>query len=76
MTTIRSFLSEIERFLAASGMTATAFGKAALKDPNFVFDLRGGRIPNLTIVERAQTFMRDQAAAQQKPELNLTGEAA
>lgn len=76
MTTIRSFLSEIERFLAESGMSATAFGRAALKDPNFVFDLREGRIPNLAIVERVQTFMRDERVDQRKADLNLNGEAA
>ena len=36
-------LSTIERFLAETRMSATAFGRLALRDPRFVFDLRKGR---------------------------------
>jgi hypothetical protein len=35
-------LEKIEAFLKAKGMSATAFGKAALGDPRFVSDLRKG----------------------------------
>lgn len=51
-------LHEIERFLTDSGMSAGTFGKKALGDPRFVFDLRAGRDPSSRICERARYFMR------------------
>lgn len=36
-------LSAVEAFLKTTGMTATAFGRGAVGDPGFVFDLRDGR---------------------------------
>lgn len=38
-----SLLDIIEAHLEASGMSATAFGLAAMGNPKFVFDLRDGR---------------------------------
>lgn len=57
MMTANSFIETIERFLAASGMSASAFGRAALGDPNFVGDVRGGRSPNLRMVERVTVYI-------------------
>jgi len=37
------FLAEVESFLTRTGVSPTAFGVAAVNDPRFVFDLRGGR---------------------------------
>lgn len=51
------FLSEIETFMAAKQMDATTFGREALKDPSFVFELRDGRSPNLRTVERVREYM-------------------
>jgi predicted transcriptional regulator len=51
------FLAQVEAFLERTGMTPTAFGKAALNDPNFIRDLRQGRKPNLDLVEHIQEFM-------------------
>jgi hypothetical protein len=51
------FLQQVETFLERTGMSPTAFGKAALNDPNFVFDLRCGRRPNLDLVDTIQAFM-------------------
>lgn len=62
MTQSEIFLSEIDAFLERSGMTATAFGKAALKDPNLVSDLRSGRSPRLDLVDRVQAFIRSHDA--------------
>jgi len=59
-TPAQKFLSEIDTFLGKSGMSASAFGKAALNDPNFVWDLRSGRMPNLGLVERVHDFIRSQ----------------
>lgn len=33
----------IDQYLARTGMNPTAFGKQAMGDPTFVFDLRKGR---------------------------------
>ena len=62
MSKIEAFKDDVERFLERTAMTPTAFGKAALGDPNFVFDLRNGRSPRLTNVEKVEEFMRETAA--------------
>ena len=38
-------LREVEKFLKFSNMPAARFGREAVKDPRFVFDLRNGREP-------------------------------
>jgi hypothetical protein len=38
-------------------MSATAFGIAVAKDPNFVHDLRAGRVPNLRMVDRVNQYI-------------------
>jgi len=58
MSKTEAFRDEVERFIEARAITATAFGKAAIGDPNFVFDLRNGRAPRLDNVERVEEFMR------------------
>lgn len=58
MLTAEQFLSEIDSFLKRTGMSATAFGKSAVNDPNFVHDLRGGRQPSLGLVGRVSNYMR------------------
>ena len=40
-----ALLSEIETFLGATGLSPTGFGRLAMRDRNFVFDLRAGREP-------------------------------
>lgn len=50
-------LVEIERFLRASGMSETLFGRKALRDPRFVSDLRKGREPRPRTVERARGYI-------------------
>jgi len=57
MLTAQEFRNEIETFLAKTGMSATAFGRAAVNDPNFVGDLANGRTPSLRLVERISKFM-------------------
>ncbi len=51
------FLLTIERALAASGMSPSAFGKAALGEPNFVFDLRNGRSCTAKTMDRVLDFV-------------------
>ena len=58
MTLKDEFLASIEAFLVKHQMGAATFGKRALNDPNFVFDLRQrGRSPSLDVVERVKAFM-------------------
>ena len=59
MDPTEQFISEIDAFLTRSGMTPTAFGWDALKDPNFVGDLKKkGRQPTLGVVGRVQSYIR------------------
>ena len=56
--TLIDLKEKIDQFLTASGMTPTEFGRAALKDPNFVFDLRSGkRSPSIRTVEKIYSYM-------------------
>jgi len=50
-------LAEIEAYLALQAMEPTAFGRAAMHDPNFVRDLRRGRRLWPETVERVRTFL-------------------
>ena len=52
-------LREIEKFLRSSGVPATRFGRDALNDPRFVFDLRRGREPRAETVARVVDFLED-----------------
>lgn len=59
---VEMVLEEIERFLAATGMTPTAFGQRALNDPTFVHELRHGRECRSTTRDRVVKFMKSVAA--------------
>ena len=48
---------KIEQFLRDTGMPPTVFGRRALHDPRFVFDLRLGREPGARVRNRAEHFM-------------------
>ncbi len=62
MVTAQEFLSHIDEFLKSTGMTASAFGRAAVNDPNLVGDLRAGRMPNLRTLARVNDFMQSDRA--------------
>jgi sulfate adenylyltransferase subunit 2 len=53
----QAFLTEIEAFLKSSDTDATAFGRQALGDPSFVFDLRKGRSPSTRTMEKVRAAM-------------------
>lgn len=53
MSTLRS----IETFLRRTGMPPTRFGRDAMRDPRFVFDLRNGREPSDRTRRRIEHFM-------------------
>lgn len=62
------FLAEVEAFLKSADMEPSAFGRDALKDPNFVFDLRSNRCPNLRTIERVRQFMETRTGGEQSTE--------
>lgn len=52
-------LREIESFLQASRMPPARFGREAVGDSRFVFDLRDGRTPRARTVRRVNAYIRD-----------------
>jgi len=52
-----STLSSIESFLRRTGMPPARFGREAVRDPRFVFDLRNGREPTVRTQRRIEHFM-------------------
>lgn len=50
-------LSAIYRYLRRSGESRTGFGRKALNDPRFVWDLERGRIPNLRTERRVRAWL-------------------
>jgi hypothetical protein len=52
-------LREVENFLRNSDVPPTRFGREALGDPRFVFDLRNGREPRPATVARIRRFLED-----------------
>ncbi|MBN8812455.1 MULTISPECIES: hypothetical protein [unclassified Sphingomonas] len=55
---------KIEKFLRATDMPPTKFGRLAVRDPRFVLDLRRGREPGPRIVARVEAFLAAQQPAQ------------
>lgn len=55
---ILALLGEIAVFREKADMTESAFGRAAVNDPNFVGDLRTGRQPSLKLIDRVREFMQ------------------
>ena len=53
----RTLLQRIEAFLKESAMPPTVFGRAAVRDPKLVSDLRGGREPGGQLICRVEHFM-------------------
>ena len=50
-------LREVEKFLRQSRTAPTRFGREAVGDPRFVFDLRRGREPRPRTVARVVAFL-------------------
>ena len=50
-------LREVEKYLKLSNMPAARFGREAMKDPRFVFDLPNGREPRPRTIERVRAFL-------------------
>lgn len=50
-------LRELEKFLRTSKISAARFGREAMGDPRFIFDLRNGREPRYQTIERVRAYM-------------------
>jgi hypothetical protein len=50
-------LREVEKFLRQSEIAPTRFGRNAMGDPRFVFDLRNGRDPRPGTVARVRAYL-------------------
>jgi len=50
-------LREVEKYLKINNTPAARFGREAMGDPRFVFDLRRGREPRARTVERVRAFL-------------------
>ena len=72
MDIFEPFRQQVESYLEATGMDPTTFGVRALKDPNFVFQLRDGRSPRAPTLLKVSAFMRANPPAAPTP----AGEAA
>lgn len=59
-----SVLHKINRYLTASAMPPTKFGRLAVRDPRLVHDLRRGREPGARMVRRIEAFLADQQVSQ------------
>lgn len=57
MDDLDRFRHEVEAYLRRSNLTPTAFGREAVSDPNFVFNLRAGREPRRDTATRVRSFM-------------------
>lgn len=52
-------IRKIEKFLRSTDMPPATFGRLAIGDPRFVFDLRRGREPRRTMEQRVEHFMNE-----------------
>jgi hypothetical protein len=50
-------LREVEKFLRQSDVAPTRFGRDAVGDPRFVFDLRNGRDPRPSTIARVRAYL-------------------
>lgn len=50
-------LREVEKYLRISNVPAARFGREAMGDPRFVFDLRKGREPRGRTIERVLAYL-------------------
>lgn len=48
---------DIGKYLQRSGMAPTSFGREAVNDPRFVFDLRAGREAGAKVASRCYAFI-------------------
>jgi hypothetical protein len=56
---LRDFIARVEAYLARTGMKTALLGELAVNDRGFVFDLRAGREPRFSTMERVDRFMAE-----------------
>ena len=56
-------LHRVENYLRATRTPPTRFGRDVLGDSRFVFDLRSGREPRQSTVERVNSFLDEKLTA-------------
>lgn len=56
-------LTEILAFCEANGFSRAEFGKQAMSDPRFVYDLEAGRECRRATIGKARAFMAERSAA-------------
>lgn len=52
-------LQRVEQFIKVSRMPPARFGRDAVGDPCFVFDLRNGREPRAATIRRVDAFIAE-----------------
>ncbi len=53
----QKFLDEVEASIKSLKMDATGFGRSAVNNPNFVFELRAGRESRQETIEKVRNFV-------------------
>lgn len=59
----RDVLNRVEAFLSSHGIPPATFGRAAMGDPRFVFDLRAGRQLRVRTRQRVRRYLARQERA-------------
>lgn len=54
-----NIIRDVENFLKQRNIAPTRFGRDAMGDPRFVFDLRNGREPSPRTVKRLQAYLEN-----------------
>ncbi len=62
----KELLNEIDQFLAASGMKASYFGKAACGNSELIARLRDGKTVTLATVSRIRAFIAEREAKSER----------
>jgi hypothetical protein len=60
-------LRRVELYLRRSGTPATRFGREAMHDPRFVFDLRKGREPRTATARRVAAYLDTIETREERP---------
>lgn len=53
-----SVMQKIDRYLKATGLPPTKFGRLAVNDPRLVHDLKRGREPGRRMVARIEDYIQ------------------
>ncbi len=54
---LKQFLARVEAYRATHGLSKAAFGRAAMGDQNFLYQLEKGRMPRLDTIAAVQRWM-------------------